>query len=425
MKYPDSSRRLGVATVGIGGAVATTAAAGVQLLRAGHPEARQGLPLDALPDRLTRGLASYDDLVFRGWDFYGDDLAAATRAHDVLTTGQYEAAREALSAVTPWPAVADERFCRGVTGEHYVATDSLAEAVERVRADLRRFREEEALDGLVVLNLASTERAADPDAPELQRADAFADALVEGSEAISPAMCYVWAAIEEGVPYVNFTPSPAAEVPAIIERAEEQGVPVAGKDGKTGQTFLKTVLAPGLRDRALEVDGWFSTNILGNRDGEALRDDGSLESKLGTKGSVLDQILGYRVEDHVVDISYYRPRGDNKEAWDNVDLVGFLGQKMQIKVNFLCRDSILAAPLAIELVRLADFAGREGERGAQEQLSVFFKSPMTRSREAAPTHALPEQQRALVTWLEEHAAADDGPPVVENGKAEVAANGAA
>jgi myo-inositol-1-phosphate synthase len=421
MQYPDSSpRRLGVATVGLGGAVATTAVAGTQLIRAGHA-GLDGLPLADLDDALTRPLAAYDDLVFRGWDFCPDDLATATREHDVLSLEQYEAVSDPLADITPWRAVSDERFCQGVSGTHHLAAESLEAAVEAIRADLRQFRGREHLDGTVMLNVASTERTADLDAPALQNAEAFERGLSENDEAISPAMCYAWAAIEEGVPYVNFTPSPAAEVPALAEHAAAEGVPVTGKDGKTGQTFLKTVVAPGLRDRALQVDGWFSTNILGNRDGVALKDSGSLDSKLGTKGSVLDQILGYRVEDHVVDISYYRPRGDNKEAWDNVDLIGFLGQKMQLKINFLCRDSILAAPLAIELARLIDFAQREGDGGVQDQLGVFFKSPMTTDG-ADPEHALPEQQRALLSWLKSRASAENG--ATENGAAAVATNGA-
>ena len=211
-------------------------------------------------------------------------------------------------------------------------------------------------------------------------------------------MLYAYAAIEAGVPYGNFTPSVAADVPALAELARRRGVPVAGKDGKTGQTLLKTVLAPALRARALHVDGWFSTNILGNRDGLALDDPDSLRSKLDTKGSVLDSILGYRVEDHIVDIRYYRPRGDDKEAWDNIDVIGFLGHRMQIKVNFLCKDCILAAPLVIEIARLLDLAQQRGEGGAQEQLSLFFKAPMT-ANGRAPEHAFHLQERMLADWL--------------------------
>jgi myo-inositol-1-phosphate synthase len=210
-------------------------------------------------------------------------------------------------------------------------------------------------------------------------------------------MIYAYAAIAEGVPYGNFTPSLAADTPALIEFAEKQHVPIAGKDGKTGQTFIKSVLAPAFKARALKVDGWYSTNILGNRDGLALSDEDSLASKIKTKSSLLEDILGYDVEDHIVDIRYYRPRGDNKEAWDNIDVSGFLGQQMQLKVNFLCKDSILAAPLAIEIARCLELAQRRGHGGIQEQLSVFFKLPMSKSK--APEQAFHRQEDLLLNWL--------------------------
>ena len=225
----------------------------------------------------------------------------------------------------------------------------------------------------------------------------FEKALDEDSSDISPAMLYAYAAMTKGIPYGNFTPSVAADIPAFIELAELRKVPIAGKDGKTGQTFIKTVLAPALRSRALKVDGWYSTNILGNRDGLALSNEDSLASKVKTKSSVLEDILGYEVEDHLVDIRYYRPRGDNKEAWDNIDVSGFLGQTMQIKVNFLCKDSILAAPLAIEIARCLDLAKQRGESGIQEQLSVFFKLPMSRS--GKPEQAFHRQEEMLLKWL--------------------------
>ena len=226
----------------------------------------------------------------------------------------------------------------------------------------------------------------------------FERALDRNDAAISPAMMYAYAAIEEGVPYGNFTPSLAADIPALVQLAERKCVPVAGKDGKTGQTFIKTVLAPAFRSRSLYVEGWFSTNILGNRDGLALDNPDSLRSKLNTKGSVLDDILGYPVEDHIVDIRYYRPRGDNKEAWDNIDLVGFLGQKMQLKVNFLCRDSILAAPLVIEIARVLDLARQREQGGVQEQLGLFFKAPMTKPGKREE-HSFPVQERVFLDWL--------------------------
>jgi len=212
-------------------------------------------------------------------------------------------------------------------------------------------------------------------------------------------MLYAYAAISEQIPYGNFTPSLAADIPALVEFAENKQVPVAGKDGKTGQTMIKSVLAPAFKTRALKVEGWYSTNILGNRDGLALSDADSLASKVKTKSGLLDDILGYAVEDHIVDIRYYRPRGDNKEAWDNIDLTGFLGQSMQLKVNFLCKDSILAAPLAIEIARCLDLAKQRNEKGVLDQISIFFKMPMTRSKDQKAENALHKQEEILLNWL--------------------------
>jgi myo-inositol-1-phosphate synthase len=390
--HHQPSRRVGVAVVGLGGAVASTAAAGVELLRlglAGH----EGLPLAAEED-----LISYDGLVFAGWDAHPGDLAAAAEHHGVLTPAQLAAAAPALSRIAPWPAIVDTDFCRNVEGVHRMAAERHRDRIDQVRRDLRRFREEEALDGLVMVNLASVERPIDPGEPALQSLGALESALDADDPAVGPALLYAYAALVEGVPYANFTPSVAAEVPALVELADDAGVPTAGKDGKTGQTMLKTLIAPGLRARALHVDGWFSTNILGNRDGEALHDPASLQSKLDTKASVLDSILGYPVEDHIVAIHYYRPRGDNKEAWDTIDVTGFLGQPMQIKVNFLARDSVLAAPLVLELARVLDRAQLAGERGVQEQLGAFFKAPATRDGET-PEHALHVQEQVLRDWL--------------------------
>ncbi len=387
-----ASRRVGVAVVGLGGAVATTAAAGVELIRlglAGH----DGLPLHDAPQ-----LEPYESLVFAGWDANPADLASAAEHHAVLPAAQLAPAAPALARIRPWPAIVDREFCRNVDGVHRMAAETHRDRVETVRRDLRRFADDEQLDATVVINLASVERPIDPDAPALQTLAAFEAALDADDPSIGPALVYAYAALSDGIPYANFTPSVAAEVPALVELADEQGVPIAGKDGKTGQTMLKTLIAPGLRARSLHVDGWFSTNILGNRDGEALADPDSLQSKLQTKESVLDSILGYEVEDHIVAIHYYRPRGDNKEAWDTIDLTGFLGQAMQLKVNFLCRDSILAAPLVLEIARVLDRARSCGERGVQEQLGVFFKAPMTRAG-SVPDQALQVQEQALRDWL--------------------------
>jgi myo-inositol-1-phosphate synthase len=395
-------RRVGTAIVGLGGAVATTAVAGLELLRLGAVGA-DGLPLAGLTlgeaslEEAT-GLVGYDDLVIGGWDLDGSDLYKAAEQHGVLDARQLSQAEPLLSTLTPWPAAGDADFCRNVTGGNVVLAEGRRAQVDAVRADLRRFREEQQLDGLVLLNLASTERWPDPAAACLQTPEAFEAGLDADDRAITPSMVYAYAAISEGVGYANFTPSLSADVPALVQLAEQRGVPIAGKDGKTGQTMMKTVLAPAFRSRALTVEGWYSTNILGNRDGLALDDPASLESKLQTKGKVLDSILGYPVEDHVVRIDYYRPRGDQKEAWDAIDLVGFLGQRMQIKVDFQCRDSILAAPLAVEIVRLVDLAQQRGEGGVQRHLGWFFKAPITADG-STPEHALHRQESELMDWL--------------------------
>ncbi len=387
-------RRLGVLVVGLGGAVATTAAAGIEMLRAGGND-MAGLPLAGVG---AAGIAAYRNLHFAGWDLHGESLDSAVREHRVLDREQSDLVSPALSAMTPWPAVGSVDFCKNVDGGNKFAAKSHREAVDRIRDDIRRYRRDTGIDNVVVINLASVERWPDQSAAALQTPEGFERGLDANDAAISPAMLYAYGAIAEGVPYGNFTPSLAADVPALTMMAEQRNVPVAGKDGKTGQTFIKTVLAPAFRSRSLYVEGWFSTNILGNRDGLALDNPDSLASKLNTKGSVLDDILGYPVEDHLVDIRYYKPRGDNKEAWDNIDLVGFLGQKMQIKVNFLCRDSILAAPLVIEIARVLDLARSRGQGGIQEQLGLFFKAPMTAAGRRVE-HSFPAQERVLLDWL--------------------------
>jgi myo-inositol-1-phosphate synthase len=413
---PSATRRLGLAVVGLGGAVATTAVAGLELLRLGA-SGPDGLPLaglqvDGRPVEQATGLVPYDSIVIGGWDLDGSDLRKAAEQHGVLDYRQLDVVGPVLSGITPWPAAADADFCRNVTGANTVVAQGRRAQADAVRGDLRRFRDEQALDGLVLVNLASTERWPDPGAACLQTPAAFEAGLDADDEAITPAMVYAYAAIVEGVGYGNFTPSLAADVPALVLMAEQRGVPVAGKDGKTGQTMMKTVLAPAFRSRALRVEGWYSTNILGNRDGLALDDPQSLASKLSTKGKVLDSILGYEVEDHVVRIDYYRPRGDQKEAWDAIDLVGFLGQRMQIKVDFQCRDSILAAPLAVEIARLLDLAQQRGEGGVQRHLGWFFKAPMTADG-TTPEHALHRQEAELMSWL----AGPLAPPYPTEGRA--------
>lgn len=385
-----AKRTLGIAVVGIGGAVGTTMAAGIELLKRGLI-GTEGLPLTG---HEVEGLADYKNIVFAGWDLFPDDLAKAAANHEVLTYKQHVAVESELEQIKPWPAIGDERFLSLINGENKIAGGHRA-VIDELRKNLAELKGR--CDSAVVINLASTEKLAVDGNEAFDSLDAFENGLDANVPAISPAMLYAYAAIAEGVPYGNFTPSLSADVPALIEFAEKQNVPIAGKDGKTGQTFIKTVLAPALKSRALHVDGWYSTNILGNRDGLALSNEESLASKVKTKQSVLDEILGYRVDDHIVDIRYYRPRGDNKEAWDNIDIRGFLGQTMQIKVNFLCKDSILAAPLAIEIARCLDLAQQRSEGGIQEQLSVFFKLPMAKS--GKPEHTFHLQEAMLASWL--------------------------
>ncbi len=392
-----NNRKLGLAIIGLGGAVGTTMVAGIELLKKNLIE-KTGLPLAALPENLTEDLADYKNIVFGGWDLFGEHLAKAAEEHDVLTHKQFLAVEEELRKIKPWRAVGNKEFLANIEGENqFSTTDSQRTTIEKIRADLQTFKK--TCDEAVVINLASTEKLADEGNEIFNSIADFERALDDNSGEISPAMLYAYAAISEGVPYGNFTPSVSADIPALVELSEKNQVPVAGKDGKTGQTFIKTVIAPALKTRALKVEGWYSTNILGNRDGLALSNAESLASKIKTKGSVLDDILGYKVEDHLVDIRYYRPRKDNKEAWDNIDISGFLGQPMQLKINFLCKDSILAAPLAIEIARLLDLAKRRKSFGVQEQLSVFFKLPMTREKNSIPEHALHKQEQMLLDWL--------------------------
>lgn len=386
-----TKRTLGIAIVGLGGAVGTTMAAGIALLKKGVI-GTEGLPLAGID---IAGAAAYTDIVFGGWDLHGEHLAKAAEEHDVLTHKQFVAAEDELRQIKPWPAAGNDRFLSNIGGVNRQESSTHRETIAKIRADISAFRS--VCDSVVVINLASTEKLSAEGNEIFNSVAGFETALDENSADISPAMLYAYAAITEKIPFGNFTPSVSADTPALTALAQQLNVPIAGKDGKTGQTFIKTVLAPALKARALKVDGWYSTNILGNRDGLALSNADSLASKVKTKGSVLDDILGYEIEDHIIDIRYYKPRGDNKEAWDNIDISGFLGQQMSIKVNFLCKDSILAAPLAIEIARCLDLAAQRGEGGIQEQLSVFFKLPM--SRTGKPEHAFHKQEAMLLEWL--------------------------
>lgn len=386
-----SKGRLGIAVIGVGGAVGTTMVAAIELLKQGLVS-KAGLPLA----ESDADFYAYEDIVFAGWDLSEADLADAAAEHGVLTEKQFLAVKDQLSNIRPWKAVGNKEFLTNVEGTNVADPGAHRQSISAIRDQLASFAA--GCGNTVVVNLASTEKLVDTGEEAFETVEAFEAAIESDSPLISPAMLYAYAAILEGIPYGNFTPSAAVDIPALIRLAAKKGVPVAGKDGKTGQTFLKTVLAPALRSRALKVDGWYSTNLLGNRDGLALANEESLASKVKSKHSALRSILGYDVDDHIVDIRYYRPRGDDKEAWDSIDVTGFLDQRMQIKVNFLCKDSILAAPLAIEMARCLDLASRRGEKGIQEQLSVFFKMPM--SADGNPEHAFHKQEELLLRWLE-------------------------
>ncbi len=385
--------RVGVLLIGATGAVASTVIAGVALMKKGLAP-RIGMVTEgefgkALP------LAALDGLVFGGWDLRATDAYEACLRHGVVPRHLLSEVETELKAWRPWPAITSTDFLSGDHGDHVVTATSYREELRVLADQVARFRAENNVSRLVMVNLTSTERFCEVE--DVHRTpESFEEGLDRNDARISPAMRYLYLAITQGIAHANFTPS-LSNVPALETLANRRGVPIAGEDGKTGQTLLKTVLAPAFAARQLLVDGWYSTNILGNNDGRVLNDPSANKTKVTSKMSVLDSILGYKVPDHQVHIHYYRPRGDAKEAWDNIDLLGFLGEPMQLKVNFLCKDSILAAPLVIDLVRLLDAAHRAGERGVQRQLSVFFKSPYKLEGQAL-VHDLFEQQRMLRDW---------------------------
>jgi myo-inositol-1-phosphate synthase len=383
---------LGVLLVGLG-AVSTTFIAGVHAVRKGvakpigsltqmgtirlgrRTEGRSPLISDFAP------LASLDDLVFGGWDIFEDDCYEAARTAGVLEPGLLDEVKPELSAIRPWKAVFDRQYVKRLDGPHVKKGGTKCDLAEEVREDIRRFKREQQLDRLVMIWCGSTEVFLN-EGPVHQSVEAFEKGLAASDPSIPSSMVYAYAALKEGVPYANGAPNLTGDVPAMVALAAEHRAPIAGKDFKTGQTLIKTVIAPGLKARLLGVTGWYSTNILGNRDGEVLDDPESFRTKEESKKSVLDYILQpnlypdlYGKLCHVVRINYYPPRGDNKEGWDNIDLVGWLGYDMQLKINFLCRDSILAAPIVLDLVLFLDLAQRAGLSGIQEWLSFYFKSP--------------------------------------------------
>jgi myo-inositol-1-phosphate synthase len=385
--------RLAVLVPGLG-AVATTLIAGVEAVRRGMAK-----PIGSLTQMATIRLgkrtekrsppihdlvplAGLDDLRFGAWDVFADGAYASACHAKVLDQELVDALREPLQAVRPMPAVFSPEYVRRLDGPNVKKARDKRELGEALREDIRRFMRENGCTRGVMVWCASTEVYLEPSAVHGSLAR-FEEAMAANDPAIAPSMIYAWAAIKEGIPFANGAPNLTVDVPALQELARREGVALAGKDFKTGQTLMKTVLAPMLKARMLGLEGWFSTNILGNRDGEVLEDPGSFKTKEVSKLSVLEHILQpdlypdlYAGFDHKVQINYYRPRGDNKEGWDAIDIVGWLGYPMQIKVNFLCRDSILAAPIALDVALFLDLAQRAGLSGIQEWLSFYFKSPM-------------------------------------------------
>ncbi len=385
--------KLGVVCVGLG-AVATTFIAGVELIRRGMAEpigsltqmgtVRLGKRTDDRSPAVTElvPLAGLDDIVFGAWDPYPDDAYVSALNAGVLDAARHlEPIGDTLRAIRPMPAAFDPSYVKKLDGPNVKPSRSKRELLEGIRDDLRAFREEHDADRLVMIWCASTEIFVDL-GPVHADIDAFNAAIDADDTDITPSMLYAYAALLEGVPFANGAPNLTVDVPALRDFASANGVPICGKDFKTGQTLIKTVLAPMFKARMLGMAGWYSTNILGNRDGEVLDDPESFRTKETSKLGVLDTILQpdtyptlYGDMHHVVRINYYPPRGDNKEGWDNIDFFGWLGYPMQMKVDLLCRDSILAAPLALDLALFLDLAQRAGMSGIQEWLSFYFKAP--------------------------------------------------
>jgi myo-inositol-1-phosphate synthase len=385
--------KVGILLVGLG-AVSTTTIAGIMAIRRGLAK-----PIGSLTEmgtvRLGRRtdnrspaireflpIAALDNLVFGGWDIFEDNCYEAAKTAGVLEAGLLDQIKDELQAVKPMPAVFDRQYVKRLDGPNVKKGKNKKDLAEQLIADIRQFKAANKLDRVVVVWCGSTEVYMKESAVH-QSLAAFEKGLEANDAAIPSSMIYAYAAIKEGLPYANAAPNLSADVPALLELAQQTGSPLAGKDLKTGQTLIKTIIAPGLKARLIGIAGWYSTNILGNRDGEVLDDPESFKTKEESKKSVLDFILQpnlyptlYGELHHVVRINYYPPRGDNKEGWDNIDLVGWLGYPMQLKINFLCRDSILAAPIVLDVALFLDLAKRAGYSGIQEWLSFYFKSPM-------------------------------------------------
>jgi myo-inositol-1-phosphate synthase len=349
-------------------------------------------------------LARLEDIVFGSWDPIPDDALTAARKAGVLEEKDIDPIADFLKSIKPMPAVFDNKYVTRIHGTNVKKGKTKRDLAEQLRQDMRDFKAKNKCDRLVIVWCASTEIYIKA-GPQHATIEQFEKAMDKNDDAIAPSMLYAYAAIMEGIPFCNGAPNLCVDTPALLKLAQDKGVPISGKDFKTGQTWMKTVVAPGLKARMLGLAGWYSTNILGNRDGEVLDDPQSFKTKEESKLSVLHTILQpelypdlYKDFSHVVRINYYPPRGDNKEGWDNIDIVGWMNYPMQIKINFLCRDSILAAPIVLDLALFSDFAQRAGMKGIQEWLSFYYKSPMA-APGLQPEHDLFIQQTKLKNTL--------------------------
>lgn len=407
--------KLGIMLVGLG-AVSTTFIAGVELIRRGiskpigsmtqmghirlgkRTDKKNPLVKDLVP------LAKLEDIEFAAWDIFPDNAYEAAKKAGVLSNEHLNAVKDFLENVQPLKAVFDQSYVKNLNGKNVKSAPSKMELAEQVMKDIQDFKAQKNLSRIAMIWCGSTESYIEPSAAH-QSVAKFEAALKANDPTIAPSMIYAYAALKSNVSYANGAPNLTVDTPALLELAMEKGLPVSGKDFKTGQTLMKTILAPGFKARYLGLAGWYSTNILGNRDGEVLDDPGSFKTKEESKLGVLDTILQpelypdlYGNIFHKVRINYYPPRGDNKEGWDNIDIFGWLGYPMQVKVDFLCRDSILAAPLVLDLVLFSDLAQRAGMRGIQEWLSFYYKSPMT-AQGLYPEHHLFIQEMKLKNTL--------------------------
>lgn len=410
--------KLGVLCVGLG-AVTSTFMVGTLMARKGLAKPvgsltqlasmRVGKGKDKQYKKITEvvPLTHLNDIVFGGWDIFADNAYESAIHAEVLKEKDINPVKDELEAIKPMPAVFDQNFVKRLHGTHVKGEATRWELAEQLRADIRNFKAANNCDRIVVIWAASTEVYL-PLGDEHMSLAAFEKAMKEDNkEAIAPSMCYAYAAVAEGCPFIMGAPNLCLDTPAMWEFSKKMNAPIAGKDFKTGQTLMKTVLAPMLKTRMLGLDGWFSTNILGNRDGEVLDDPDSFKTKEVSKLSVIETILDgeehpelYGNIFHKVRINYYPPRNDNKEGWDNLDIFGWMGYPMQIKVDFLCRDSILAAPLLLDLVLFSDLAKRAGRSGIQDWLSFYLKSPM-HDFENKPVHDLFQQFTILKNNIRE------------------------